>query len=55
MYGDEPRQARGPSARSATDALVGAAAELGGTVLTSDSDDLDAMASHADDVAVIRF
>jgi predicted nucleic acid-binding protein len=37
---------------SAVDALVVAAAEPGGTVLTSDTDDLEALAVHADDVAI---
>lgn len=38
---------------SAVDALVVAAAEPGGTVLTSDSDDLSALAAYANDVLVI--
>ena len=39
---------------SAVDALVVAFAEPGGTVLTSDPKDLVALASHADDVAIVR-
>lgn len=39
---------------SAVDAIVMALAEPGGTVVTSDSEDLDALARHADDVAVER-
>ncbi len=39
---------------SAVDALVVASAEPGGTVLTSDLRDLQALAAHADHVAVIR-
>jgi hypothetical protein len=39
---------------SAVDALVVAFAEPGGTVLTSDPDDLQALAAHADEVAVVR-
>lgn len=39
---------------SAVDALVVASAEPGGTVLTSDPDDLEALARHADDVAIER-
>ena len=39
---------------SAVDALVVAFAEPGGTVLTSDPRDLEALASHAEDVAVVR-
>ena len=39
---------------SAIDALVVAAAEPGGTVLTSDPDDLEALAFHANDVAIER-
>ena len=39
---------------SAVDALVVASAEPGGTVLTSDPDDLEALAAHADDVAIER-
>ena len=37
---------------SAVDALVVASAEPGGTVLTSDPDDLEALASHAVDVSI---
>lgn len=37
---------------SAVDALVVALAEPGGTVLTGDRADVDALAAHADDVAV---
>lgn len=40
---------------SATDALVVASAEPGGTVLTSDPADLDALAAHAEGVAVERI
>lgn len=39
---------------SAVDALVVASAEPGGTVLTSDPDDLEALAGHADDVVIER-
>jgi predicted nucleic acid-binding protein len=39
---------------SAVDAIVVALAESGGTVLTSDADDLGALARHADDVTVER-
>jgi hypothetical protein len=39
---------------SAVDALVVASAEPGGTVLTSDPDDLEALAAHADDVSIER-
>jgi hypothetical protein len=39
---------------SAVDALVVASAEPGGTVLTSDPGDLEALAVHADDVLVER-
>ncbi|MBM3696599.1 MAG: hypothetical protein FJW79_11835 [Actinobacteria bacterium] len=39
---------------SAVDALVIAAAEPGGTVLTSDPADLNALAAYADDVGVER-
>ena len=39
---------------SAVDALVVAAAEPGGTVLTTDPDDLSALASHANRVFVER-
>ena len=39
---------------SAVDALVIAMAEPGGSVLTSDIDDLRALAAHADDVTVVR-
>jgi hypothetical protein len=39
---------------SAVDALVVASAEPGGTVLTSDPDDLEALAAHADDVLIER-
>jgi predicted nucleic acid-binding protein len=37
---------------SAVDALVVASAEPGGTVVTSDADDLEALAVHADDVVI---
>jgi hypothetical protein len=37
---------------SAVDALVVALAEPGGTVLTSDPEDLEALAAHADDVVI---
>lgn len=40
---------------SAVDALVVAAAEPSGTVLTSDPDDLEALASHAHDVRIERI
>jgi hypothetical protein len=40
---------------SAVDALVVASAEPGGTVLTSDPDDLEALASHATDVTIVRI
>lgn len=39
---------------SAIDALVVATAEPGGTVLTSDRRDLEALATHANDVVVER-
>ena len=39
---------------SAVDALLVAAAEPGGTVLTGDIDDLGALAGHADHVTVTR-
>ena len=39
---------------SAVDALVVAHAEPGGTVLTSDPNDLEALAAHSDSVDVIR-
>ena len=39
---------------SAVDALVVAFAEPGGTVLTSDARDLQALAAHAESVAVVR-
>lgn len=39
---------------SPVDALIVAGAEPGGTVLTSDTDDLEALAVHADDVAIER-
>lgn len=39
---------------SAVDALVVALAEPGGTVLTTDPDDLEALASHAQRVAIER-
>jgi hypothetical protein len=39
---------------SAVDALVVAFAEPGGTVLTSDPLDLQALAIHADNVAIVR-
>jgi predicted nucleic acid-binding protein len=38
---------------SPVDALVVACAEPGGTVLTTDPDDLEALASHAQDVAIV--
>jgi hypothetical protein len=37
---------------SAVDALLVALAEPGGTVLTGDSDDLEALAAHADGVVI---
>jgi hypothetical protein len=37
---------------SAVDALVVASAEPGGTVITIDSEDLEALAAHAQDVDV---
>jgi len=40
---------------SAVDALVVAVAEPGGTVLTSDPGDLEALAIHAEDVVVARI
>jgi hypothetical protein len=40
---------------SAVDALVVALAEPGGTVLTSDPNDLSALAANADDVAIERI
>lgn len=40
---------------SAVDALVVAFAEPGGTVLTSDPGDLDALAAHSDDVLIERI
>ena len=40
---------------SAVDALVVASAEPGGTVLTSDPRDLEALAAHADDVSIVRI
>lgn len=39
---------------SAVDALLVALAEPGGTVLTGDSDDLEALAAHADGVVIER-
>jgi hypothetical protein len=42
-------------AGSAVDALVVAVAEPGGTVLTGDPKDLEALAAHADDVAIARI
>ncbi len=39
---------------SAVDAIVVALAEPGGSVLTSDADDLNALARHADDVMLER-
>jgi predicted nucleic acid-binding protein len=39
---------------SAVDALVVAFAEPGGTVLTADPLDLQALAAHADNVAIVR-
>ena len=39
---------------SAVDALVVAFAEPGGTVLTADPHDLQALAAHADKVAIVR-
>jgi hypothetical protein len=38
---------------SAVDALVVACAEPGGTVITTDTDDLEALAAHAQDVNVV--
>jgi hypothetical protein len=38
---------------SAVDALVVASAEPGGTVITTDPDDLEALAAHAQDVDVV--
>jgi hypothetical protein len=38
---------------SAVDALVVASAEPGGTVITTDTDDLEALAAHAQDVHVV--
>jgi predicted nucleic acid-binding protein len=38
---------------SAVDALVVAAAEPGGTVLTTNTDDLEALAAHAQDVDIV--
>jgi hypothetical protein len=40
---------------SAVDALVVAVAEPGGTVLTSDPNDLEALAIHAEDVVIERI
>jgi hypothetical protein len=40
---------------SAVDALVVALAEPGGTVLTSDPHDLQALAAHAEGVAIVRI
>ena len=40
---------------SAVDAMVVAFAEPGGTVLTCDPDDLEALAAHADDVLIERM
>ena len=40
---------------SAVDALVVASAEPGGTVLTSDPHDLEALATHAEDVLIQRI
>ena len=40
---------------SAVDAIVVACAEPGGTVLTSDPDDLEALAAHAADVQIERI
>lgn len=40
---------------SAVDALVVALAEPGGTVLTSDPDDLQALAAHAESVGIVRI
>ena len=40
---------------SAVDALVVASAEPGGTVPTSEPRDLEALASHADDVSIVRI
>jgi predicted nucleic acid-binding protein len=48
-------RARRGSAISAVDAVVVAAAENGGTVLTSDPGDLNALAAHANDVAVVSL
>jgi hypothetical protein len=39
---------------SAVDAVVVAFAEPGGAVLTSDPDDLQALAAHADGVRIVR-
>jgi len=39
---------------SAVDALLVALAEPGGTVLTGDTEDLQALAAHADDVVIER-
>lgn len=38
---------------SAVDALVVASAEPGGTVITTDSEDLEALAAHAQDVDIV--
>lgn len=46
---------RKPLRGSAVDALVVAIAEPGGTVLTSDQDDLQALAAHATDVQIERI
>jgi hypothetical protein len=46
---DDLRRAR---AGSAVDALIVAIAEPGGTVLTGDRADIEALAAHADRVAV---
>jgi ABC-type cobalamin transport system ATPase subunit len=40
---------------SAVDALVVAFAEPGRTVLTADPHDLQALAAHADSVAIVRI
>jgi hypothetical protein len=40
---------------SAVDAIVVALSEPGGTVLTGDVRDLEALASHANDVAIVRI
>lgn len=48
-------QLRGRARRgSAVDALLVALAEPGGTVLTGDTEDLEALAAHAEDVVIER-